>query len=86
LWELVKASREPTVSARLDQITQPALVVTGTMDTIVPPDASRQLASELPNATLAELSDCGHVPQEECAARLLDAIGTWWSANLTAQP
>lgn len=82
LWELVQASREPRLEGRLNEIEMPALVVTGTEDQIVPPDQTRRLADALPNARLLELSDCGHVPQEECAERLVREVRTWWGAAL----
>lgn len=82
LWELVKASREPHVASRLDEVTMPVLVVTGLQDEIVPPDQSRRLAGELPSATLVELPGCGHVPQEECSEAVLGAVQRWWSDEL----
>lgn len=82
LWELVKASREPDIVARLNALTLPTLVVTGLQDAIVPPEQTQRLASELPNARLTELDDCGHVPQEECSEPLLAAIDAWWAATL----
>jgi len=81
LWELVKASREPDVAARLDELRIPVLVVTGLQDEIVPPDQTRRLAGELPSATLVELQGCGHVPQEECAGAVLEEVQRWWSAE-----
>jgi pimeloyl-ACP methyl ester carboxylesterase len=82
LWELVQASREPRLQGRLDEVEMPALVVTGSADQIVPPEQTRRLADALPDARLVELSDCGHVPQEECSDRLLREVGAWWEATL----
>jgi len=82
LWELVKASREPDVAARLAEVRVPVLVVTGLQDQIVPPDQTRRLAGALPSATLVELPDCGHVPQEECTSAVAAALDRWWSAEL----
>lgn len=82
LWELVKASREPDVAERLSEVRVPALVVTGLQDEIVPPDQTRRLARELPSATLVELPECGHVPQEECTEAVLGAVERWWSDEL----
>jgi len=82
LWELVKASREPDVASRLGEVGVPVLVVTGLEDEIVPPEQTRRVAQELPSATLIELPDCGHVPQEECSEAVLDAVQRWWSDEL----
>jgi len=81
LWELVKASEEPTVAARLNELRLPILVITGDSDVIVPTEESVRLAGELPNARLLQLEDCGHVPQEECVTPLLEGLADWWSAE-----
>ena len=83
LWEVVQASRAPSLAGRLDEVEVPVLVVTGAEDAIVPPEQSRRLAEALPNARLVTLPDCGHVPQEECAPELLAAIRAWWDEALT---
>ncbi len=44
----------------LAQITAPTLVMAGRDDRLVPPDNSRYLASEMPNAELEIVADCGH--------------------------
>jgi pimeloyl-ACP methyl ester carboxylesterase len=82
LWELVKASREPELADRLAEVDVPTLVVTGLQDTIVPPEQTVRLASELPDARLLEIDDCGHVPQEECATPVIEAIDAWWSERI----
>lgn len=81
LWELVRASREPDLVARLGDVDVPVLVVSGLEDAIVPIEQTRRLADALPNARLLELPDCGHVPQEECPDPLLEAIDAWWAAH-----
>jgi pimeloyl-ACP methyl ester carboxylesterase len=55
------------VQERLSELTMPALVVTGDDDTFVPLEENQRLVRELPNASLAVLKDCGHVPHQECA-------------------
>lgn len=82
LWELVKASREPDLAERLDEVAVPTLVVTGRQDTIVPPEQTVRLAGALPDARLLEIDDCGHLPQEECPAPVIAAIDAWWSERL----
>ena len=82
LWELVKASREPELATRLDEIRMPVLVVGGTQDAIVPIEQTRRLADELPDARLVELADCGHVPQEECSDAVTAAVQAWWRERI----
>jgi pimeloyl-ACP methyl ester carboxylesterase len=66
-----------TVSQHLAEIRVPVLVVTGDRDRVVPIEDTRRVAQELPDATLAVLPDCGHVPQEECPAAFMDAVTDW---------
>jgi pimeloyl-ACP methyl ester carboxylesterase len=77
LWEFTLASHDIKLSDRLDEITQPVLVITGDDDRIVPTQDSIRLAKELPLAQLVVIPDCGHVPQEECPKPVLDAITTF---------
>jgi len=78
---LARSLRDPVeIGAHLGEITQPALVITGAEDQIVPPADSLEVARALPNATFAELPGCGHLPQEECPALVLDVIEQWLDA------
>jgi pimeloyl-ACP methyl ester carboxylesterase len=74
LWELTKASSELSLGARVSEVTQPALVITGDDDRIVPTKDSIRLAAELPNAKLVVIPECGHTPQEECPEPWLNAV------------
>jgi pimeloyl-ACP methyl ester carboxylesterase len=74
LWELTRASRPGALQERLDELTMPVLVLTGDDDRIVATADSIRLASELPNADLVVLENCGHVPQEECPEAFMDAV------------
>ena len=75
LWELTAATRPLGLAARLGDVAQPALVLTGDDDHIVASENSIRLAHELPNSELIVLPHCGHVPQEECPQSLLTAVG-----------
>ena len=78
---LQRSLTDPVEIARhLAEITTPALVITGDEDRIVPPADSLDAARALPNATFAELAGCGHLPQEECPAQVLDVISQWLDA------
>ncbi|MBW6471537.1 MAG: alpha/beta hydrolase [Anaerolineaceae bacterium] len=74
LWEFTKANGENDIDSRISEITMPVLVITGADDKIIPADQSIQLASELPNASLVVIPDCGHVPQEECPTDFMNAV------------
>lgn len=74
LWELTLASRSSDLPERLDELALPVLVITGDDDRIVPTELSMRLAAELPNAELVVISNCGHVPHEECPQPFLQAV------------
>ena len=79
MWDYLQAwgTVPIDVADRLAAVTQPALVLTGDGDTIVPPADSERLANDLPNATYAVLTNCGHVPQEECPPQFAEAVSPW---------
>ncbi len=62
------------LSAALEDITVPVLLVTGDEDGVAPPSTVRQMAQRLPNARVVVLNRCGHwTPFErptECAQQL----------------
>lgn len=49
----------------LQSLAMPALVLAGSQDAIVAPDRSREMAWAIPDAMLAMIPECGHVPQRE---------------------
>ncbi len=78
---LARSLTDPVeIRGQLDQIEQPALVMTGLADRIVPPTDTLDAARALPNATYAELPDCGHLPQEECPELVMDLVDQWLDA------
>ncbi|MEP0806428.1 MAG: alpha/beta hydrolase [Chloroflexota bacterium] len=81
LWELTLASRESGLAERLGELTLPTLVITGDDDRIVPTEQSLRLAQELPNAQLAVIPQCGHVPQEECPEAFMQAVTEFISTS-----
>lgn len=74
LWELTVSSRESGLAERVSEFNIPILVITGDDDRIVPTEQSLRLAEELPNAELAVIPQCGHVPHEECPAVFMQAV------------
>jgi pimeloyl-ACP methyl ester carboxylesterase len=77
--ELLKQSLSTRieVGARLAEVRQPVLVVTGDADRLVPPADSRRVAAELPHADLEVLAGCGHVPHEECPEAFAAVVERW---------
>ena len=69
------------VSARLEELILPVLVLAGDQDKVVPLADTRRVAETLPNATLAILPGCGHVPQEECPTQFQQAVAPWLLAQ-----
>ncbi|MBN8658284.1 MAG: alpha/beta hydrolase [Anaerolineae bacterium] len=74
LWELTVSSSESRLVERLPEFNLPILVITGDDDRIVPTEQSLRLADEIPNAELAVIPQCGHVPHEECPAVFMQAV------------
>jgi pimeloyl-ACP methyl ester carboxylesterase len=81
LWEYLRiwGTNSSDYTARIPQITQPALVLSGDSDTIVPVEQSRRVDAELPQSELVILEACGHVPQEECPDLFETAVADWLS-------
>jgi pimeloyl-ACP methyl ester carboxylesterase len=80
LYEYTLASQPGDLASRVSEIDMPVLVITGDDDRIVPIADSVRLASEIPNARLAILPACGHVPQEECAQAFLEVAQEFLTA------
>ena len=64
-WELFLETHHLRLDERLKTMSKPSLVITGKHDLTVKTEESILLARELPNAELAVIPDCGHLPQEE---------------------
>ncbi len=81
MWEYLQAwSVTPSeVGDQLNQINQPVLVISGEYDEIVPLSDSEQIASEIPNAMLKVVSDCGHMPHEEKPQAVIEILEVWFN-------
>jgi 3-oxoadipate enol-lactonase len=79
------ATSEFDVSAKLDQIKVPTLVVTGSQDTLIRPDAQADIAEHIPGARLEVIQDAGHIlPVEAPDAfnRIVDGfLARHWSPS-----
>lgn len=74
LWFLTLSSRESGLAERLGELTLPTLVITGDDDRIVPTEQSLRLASEIKNAQLVVIPQCGHLPHEEHPDLFMQAV------------
>lgn len=64
----------PRLEERLGRIRAPTTVVVGTADTVVPLEAGRQLAEQIPGAELVEIEGGHHVLPAEHPERLAELI------------
>jgi pimeloyl-ACP methyl ester carboxylesterase len=81
IWENMKGSGKPgflpaldailsyDLRDRLEEISQPTLVVWGEKDHLVPPRDARRYTETIANSRLVMMKDTGHVPQLERPAR-----------------
>jgi len=84
LWEYLRvwSLNGTEYQSRIPDLQQPALVITGDSDVIVPVSDSERLNSELANSDYVVLPLCGHVPQEECPELLKTAVAQWLDQKL----
>lgn len=71
--EFVRRAIPPDHEARIErfkQLRSPALVIVGDTDAMVDRRGADRLASDLPNAKLCWLENCGHAPQEDTPERV----------------
>jgi pimeloyl-ACP methyl ester carboxylesterase len=88
-YRLLKKGNRETVLARarmtrdtlyktLPQIQQPALIIWGEHDSWSPVEFGHRFAADIPNARLAVLPNCGHVPQEEKPEEVARLVRAFW--------
>jgi len=91
-YRLLKKSNRETVLARarmkqdtlyktLPQIRQPTLIIWGENDSWIPVEFARRFAADIPQAQLAILPNCGHVPQEEKPEAVARLVREFWQGN-----
>lgn len=64
----------PTLEARLETISAPTTIVTGTADRVVSPASMRRLRTQIPGARLVELQRASHLLLQERPRELADLI------------
>lgn len=65
---------EWVLDGRLGEVTTPVDLVWGEADELMDLDYAARLMDGLPAARLTLVERCGHIPQRECPAALLDAL------------
>jgi len=78
-WEYLRVwgADAPDYISVIPELQQPALVISGDDDKVVPLSDSERLNAELPNSELVVIPNCGHVPHEECPVVFEEAMDTW---------
>lgn len=76
----------PDISAQLDEVKRPVLLVHGANDRAIPARDSRKLAELWPQATLHIFERCGHVPMDEEPERFMQVTTAWLAEHLERRP
>jgi len=58
----------------LTTITCPTLIITGNEDRVLPSSDSIEMANLIPQASLIQLDNCGHMPTWECSSQVTEAL------------
>ena len=58
----------------LSRINVSTLIIWGAQDALIPLEAGRRMSSLIKNSKLVVFQNCGHVPQEELPARVVDEV------------
>jgi len=73
---------------KLHEVTTPALILSGSEDTLLPTSMNRRIADHMPNAEAIEIEGVAHlVPVEspdEMNALMLDRMARWIGGNRTS--
>ena len=77
-WDL------PTLRTRMNEITNPVLLVHSTDDAAIPLDWAREAHGWLPNARLEVIEGLGHLAHEEAPEEVHKRISTFLTANAMA--
>ena len=68
------SAHDAVVESKLVEIRCPALVVFGTNDEIVTPEAGRIYREKIPNSNVSFVYDAGHLIEAERPEALIDAV------------
>jgi pimeloyl-ACP methyl ester carboxylesterase len=73
-YELTFAPAYPELRPLLPNLTVPVLVVAGQEDRLIRSWYFEAVATEIPEATLNLIPQCGHMPQEECPTEFMEVV------------
>ena len=62
------------IEPQLDKVTVPTLIIWGAEDIVIPVAAGRKMNALIPGSKLVIIDHCGHTPQEEQPARVIEEI------------
>ncbi|NJN80439.1 MAG: alpha/beta hydrolase, partial [Anaerolineales bacterium] len=73
-YELTFAPAYPELRPLLPQLKVKAYIIAGQEDRLIRPFYFEAVQTEIPEAELTLIPQCGHVPQEECPAEFMQAV------------
>jgi len=73
-YELTFAPAYPELRPLLPQLTVPVLLISGQEDRLVRTWYVEAISTEMPDANLEVIPQCGHVPQEECPNEFMKVV------------
>jgi pimeloyl-ACP methyl ester carboxylesterase len=73
-YELTFAPAYPELRPLLPRLKVPVFIVAGQEDRLIRAFYFEAIATEIPNAKLTLIPQCGHVPQEECPDQFMHAV------------
>jgi pimeloyl-ACP methyl ester carboxylesterase len=76
-YELNFAPAYPELRPLLPNLTVPTFIIAGQEDRLIRSWYFETVASEIPGAQLTLISQCGHVPQEECPLEFMEAVNLY---------
>ncbi len=73
-YELTFAPAYPELRPLLPNLTVPVFIIAGREDRLIRSWYFEAISTEIPNAQLALLPNCGHIPQEECPEEFMNEV------------
>jgi pimeloyl-ACP methyl ester carboxylesterase len=80
-YEMLFAPAYPELRGLLPELKVKAYIVGGVEDNLIRIWYLEAIASEIPQAELMFIPQCGHVPQEECPNEFMEIIETYLQSN-----
>ena len=77
---------DPRFWRRVERVQAPTLVIHGSLDTLIPVEAARELARRRPDWTLAVIEGSGHVPMLETPDEFIEALHDWSPFKIAREP